>query len=146
MGYRKPMTVEIRYVGPGDEDLFDRVAPDVFDHPVERRQLTYYLASPGHHLMVAIAGGEVVGQVAAVVHRHPDGRPTELYIDEVAVAPALQRQGIARRLLDAMLALGKDLGCQEAWVGTEPDHVPARYLYESRSAPAEPFAMYVLRL
>ncbi len=146
MGYRKPMTVEIRYVGPGDEDLFDRVAPDVFDHPVERRQLTYYLASPGHHLMVAIAGGEVVGQVAAVVHRHPDGRPTELYIDEVAVAPALQRQGIARRLLDAMLALGKDLGCQEAWVGTEPDNVPARYLYESRSAPAEPFAMYVLRL
>ncbi len=146
MGYRKPMTVEIRYVGPGDEDLFDRVAPDVFDHPVERRQLAHYLATPGHHLMVAIEDGEVVGQVAAVVHRHPDGRPTELYIDEVAVAPALQRRGIARRLLDAMLVLGKDLGCQEAWVGTEPDNVPARYLYESRSAPAEPFAMYVLRL
>lgn len=96
--------------------------------------------------MVAIADGQVVGQVAAVVHRHPDGRPTELYIDEVAVAPAQQRQGIARRMLDAMLALGKDLGCQEAWVGTEPDNVPARYLYESRSAPVEPFAMYVLRL
>ena len=140
------MTVEICYVGPGDEDLFDRVALDVFDHPVERRQLTHYLASPGHHLMVAIADGQVVGQVAAVVHRHPDGRPTELYIDEVAVTPALQRQGIARRMLDAMLALGKDLGCQEAWVGTEPDNVPARYLYEARSAPVEPFAMYVLRL
>jgi ribosomal protein S18 acetylase RimI-like enzyme len=146
VGYRKPMTVEIRYVGPGDEDLFLRVAPDVFDHPVERRQLTHYLATPGHHLMVAIANGEIVGQVAAVVHRHPDGRPTELYIDEVAVAPAFQRQGIARRLLDAMLVLGKDLGCQEAWVGTEPDNVPAKYLYESRSAPAEAFAMYVLRL
>ena len=140
------MTIEIRYVGPGDEDLFDRVAPDVFDHPVERHQLTHYLATPGHHLMVAIANGEVVGQVAAVVHRHPDGRPTELYIDEVAVAPARQREGIARRLLDAMLVLGKDLGCEEAWVGTEPDNVPARYLYESRSAPAEPFSMYVLRL
>ena len=96
--------------------------------------------------MVAIAEGEIVGQVAAVVHRHPDGRPTELYIDEVAVAPRQQRQGIARRLLDAMLVLGKELGCQEAWVGTEPDNVPARYLYESRSAPVEPFAMYVLRL
>lgn len=146
MGYRKPMTVEIRYVGPGDEDLFDRMASDVFDHPVERHRLTHYLATPGHHLMVAIAGGEVVGQVAAVVHRHPDGRPTELYIDEIGVTPALQRQGIARRLLDAMLLLGKDLGCREAWVGTEPDNVAARYLYESRSAPVEPFAMYVLRL
>jgi len=140
------MTVEIRYVGPGDEHLFDRISPDVFGHPVERRQLMHYLAMPGHHLMVAIAGGEIVGQVAAVVHRHPDGRPTELYIDEVAVAPAQQRQGIARRLLDAMLALGKELGCQEAWVGTEPDNVPARHLYEPRSAPVESFAMYVLRL
>lgn len=140
------MTVEIRYVGPGDEHLFDLVAPDVFDHPVERHQLTHYLATPGHHLMVAIAGGEIVGHVAAVVHRHPDGRPTELYVDEVAVTPARQRQGIARRLLDAMLVLGKELGCQEAWVGTEPDNVAAKQLYQSRSAPAEPFSMYVLRL
>ena len=140
------MTVEIRYVGPGDEGLFLRVAADVFDHPVERRQLTHYLSTPGHHLMVAIANGEIVGQVAAVVHRHPDGRPTELYIDEVAVAPPLQRQGIARRLLDAMLALGKELDCEEAWVGTEPDNTAAMSLYESRSAPAETFAMYVLRL
>lgn len=140
------MTVEIRYVGPGDESLFDRVAPDVFDHPIERRQLTHYLATPGHHLMVAIVDGEIVGQVAAVVHRHPDGRPTELYIDEVAVAPARQRQGIARSLLDAMLTFGKELGCQEAWVGTEPDNTAARVLYESRSTPAELFAMYVLRL
>ncbi len=140
------MTVEIRYVGPGDEILFDRVAPDVFDHPVERRQLTHYLATPGHHLMVAIVEGEIVGQVAAVVHRHPDGRPTELYIDEVAVAPARQRQGIARSLLDAMLTFGKELGCQEAWVGTVPDNTAARALYESRSTPAEAFAMYVLRL
>lgn len=140
------MTVEIRYVGPGDEALFDRVAPDVFDHPVERRQLSHYLATPGHHLMVAIVGGEIVGQVAAVVHRHPDGRPTELYIDEVGVTPAFHRRGIARSLLDAMLAFGKELGCQEAWVGTEPDNVAAKALYEARSAPAEAFAMYVLRL
>ncbi len=140
------MTVEIRYVGPGDEPLFDRVAPDVFDHPVERGQLSHYLATPGHHLMVAIVGGEIVGQVAAVVHRHPDGRPTELYIDEVGVAPAFQRRGIARSLLDAMLAFGKELGCQEAWVGTEPDNVAAKALYEARSAPADAFAMYVLRL
>ncbi len=140
------MTVEIRYVGPGDEALFDRVAPDVFDHPVERRQLSHYLATPGHHLMVAIVGGEIVGQVAAVVHRHPDGRPTELYIDEVGVTPAFHRRGIARSLLDAMLVFGKELGCQEAWVGTEPDNVAAKALYEARSAPAEAFAMYVLRL
>ena len=140
------MNVEIKYLGPGDEDQFERVAPDVFDNAIDRATLSHYLGTPGHHLIVALSTGEIVGQVAAVVHRHPDLRPTELYIDEVAVAPTRQRQGIARSLLDAMLAFGRELGCQEAWVGTEPDNVAAISLYEARSAPAEPFAMYVLRL
>ncbi len=82
---------------------------------------------------------------AAVIHRHPD-KPTELYIDEVGVAPSFQRRGIARRLLSEMLALGKALGCEEAWVGTEHDNHPARSLYQSRGAAGEPFVMYVLRL
>lgn len=140
------MTAELRYVRPGDEALFGQVAPDVFDHPVERSQLVRYLATPGHHLIVAIIEGQIVGQIAAVVHYHPDGRPTELYVDEVGVSPAFQRQGIAGRLLDAMLALGRDLGCREAWVGTEHDNDAARALYERRSEPAESFVMYVLRL
>jgi aminoglycoside 6'-N-acetyltransferase I len=62
------------------------------------------------------------------------------------VTPAFKRQGIARRLLDAMLALGRELGCREGWVGTEPDNDAARALYEPRSEPAESFALYVLRL
>jgi len=45
-----------------------------------------------------------------------------------------------------MVALGKALGCEEAWVGAEHDNVAARRLYESRGAAAEPFVMYVYRL
>ena len=140
------MSVEIRRAGPGDAGLLERIADDVFDHPVEHDTLSRYLEEPGHHLVVALAGGEVVGQVAAVVHRHPDERPVELYIDEVAVAPAFQRQGIARRMLDEMFALARDLGCQEAWVGTEGDNMAATGLYESLAAPPEPFVMYVFEL
>jgi ribosomal protein S18 acetylase RimI-like enzyme len=140
------MTVEIRYLGPGDEHVFERIAPDVFDNAVDGATLAHYLGTPGHHLIVAIAQGEMVGQVAAVVHRHPDLRPTELYIDEVAVTPARQRQGIAARLLEAAFALGRELGCAEAWVGTEPDNQAAKALYERRSLPAEPFVMYVFKL
>jgi ribosomal protein S18 acetylase RimI-like enzyme len=140
------MTVEIRYLGPGDVRVFERIAPDVFDHAVDRATLAHYLGTPGHHLIVALANGEIVGQLAAVVHRHPDLRPTELYIDEVGVTPARQRQGIAARLLEAAFALGRELGCVEAWVGTEPDNLPAKALYERRSLPVEPFIMYVFRL
>src|SRR5258708_16140267 len=88
------MNVEIRCRGSGEEELFDSIAPGVFDNAVDRATLSHYLGSPGHHLIVALSKGEIVGQVAAVVHRHPDLRPTELYIDEVAVAPPPPPRGI----------------------------------------------------
>jgi ribosomal protein S18 acetylase RimI-like enzyme len=140
------MSIEIRRVGPGDEDLFERIADDVFDCAVERDVLASYLAAPGHHFVVALADGEVVGQAAAVVHRHADLRPVELYVDELGVAPAFRRQGVARRMLDELFALGRELGCAEAWVGTEHDNTAATTLYASRGAAAEPFVMYVYEL
>jgi ribosomal protein S18 acetylase RimI-like enzyme len=133
--------LEIRHIKPGDAALFGRVAADVFDAPIDAARLAAYLAEPGHHMLVALHGGEVVAQVAAVIHRHPD-KPTELYIDEVGVTPARQRQGIARRMVAEMFALGKALGCEEAWVGTESDNAAACALYESHGATGEPFVMY----
>jgi aminoglycoside 6'-N-acetyltransferase I len=140
------MTIEIRRLGPADVALFENVAEDVFDHAIDRGRLAAYLAAPGHHFIGAFADGRLIGQLAAVVHLHPDLRPTELYVDELAVAPSFQRQGIARRLVDEAFALGRELGCGELWVATEPDNLPARSLYEVRGAPAEPVVMYVYKL
>ncbi|WP_292322384.1 N-acetyltransferase [Mesorhizobium sp.] len=120
----------------------------MFDEPVRPDRLAAHLASPGHFMIVAIVDQIVVGQCAAVIHRHPD-KVSELYIDEVGVAPAFQRQGIARKMLDAVFGLGREHGCEEAWVGTEPGNVAARALYESRNephGPAEDFVMYVYGL
>ncbi|ESZ37422.1 MULTISPECIES: GNAT family N-acetyltransferase [unclassified Mesorhizobium] len=142
------MNVEIRRLYPGDDALVKRIAEDVFDEPVRADRLSAYLASSGRMMIVALADGVVVGQCAAVIHRHLD-KVSELYIDEVGVSPAYQRHGIARKMLDAMFALGREQGCGEAWVGTEPDNVPARALYESRKevhGPAESFVMYVYEL
>ena len=128
--------------------MLDRIAEDVFDEPVRPDRLAAYLAEPGHIMLVAISSGIVVGQCAAIVHRHPD-KVTELYIDEVGVTPAVQRKGIARAMVERMLAIGKELGCGEAWVGTEPDNLPARGLYERlevKRDEAETFVMYVYRL
>lgn len=136
------MTIAIRRTSATDRDVFDRVAPEVFDEPVDPVRLKDYLAEPNHLMLVAIADGVVVGQCAAVIHRHPD-KVTELYIDEVGVTPAFQRQGVARRLLDEIFALGKSLGCEEAWVGTELDNEPARALYRARKPESEEtFVMY----
>ncbi|WP_245275996.1 GNAT family N-acetyltransferase [Mesorhizobium sp. LSJC255A00] len=90
------MSVEIRRLYPGDDALVKRIAEDVFDEPVRADRLSAYLASSGHMMIVALADGVVVGQCAAVIHRHLD-KVSELYIDEVGVSPAYQRHGIARR-------------------------------------------------
>lgn len=142
------MIMEIRRLEAGDDALVMQVADNVFDEPVKPERLAAYLSQSGHFMVVAIVDGVVVGQCAAVIHRHPD-KVTELYIDEVGVSPAFQRQGIARKILDAMFEIGRENGCEEAWVGTEPDNVAARALYESRKephGPAEDFVMYVHRL
>lgn len=136
-----PPDVEIRRVGPGDEALFGRVAIDVFDGPVVPARLTAYLASADHLMVVALSGGEVVGQVAGVIHRHPD-LPTELYVDNLGVTPTRQRQGIGRQLVETLFMLGRRLGCEEAWVGTEVDNAPARGLYRALGAEAETFVLY----
>ena len=141
--------IEVRLATAEDAELFDRVAEEVFDEAVDPALLAAYLSAPGHHMIVALDRGTIVGQVAAVVHCHPD-KPTELYIDEVGVAAGYRRRGIARRMLAAMLAHGKAIGCEEAWVGTESDNLPAKALYEERRGAgddeAEQFVMYVFRL
>lgn len=143
---------EIVRLSQDNAELLSRVADDVFDKPVRADRLAAYLAEPGHLMLVAVSGGIVVGQVvgqcAAVVHRHPD-KVTELYIDEVGVAPVFQRKGIGRALVERMLGIGRELGCGEAWVGTEPNNLPARGLYESvevKRDEAEAFVMYLYYL
>jgi ribosomal protein S18 acetylase RimI-like enzyme len=139
------MDYDIRWLTPDNAAILDRVAPEVFDEPIDPARRAAYLADPRHHLAVAIKDGEVVAQVAGVIYRHPDKAP-ELFIDEVGVTPALRRRGIARALLDEMLARGKALGCEEAWVGTEHDNAPARGLYQSYGVRPQPFMMYTFPL
>ena len=120
----------IRVVGPADAHLFERIAPDVFDGPVVPERLAAYLARPDHIMVLALEGNQVIGQVAAVIHHHPD-MPDELYIDNLGVTPGRQRRGIGRRLMETVFAVGLQRGCEEAWVATETDNGPARALYRS---------------
>ena len=77
----------------------------------------------------------VVGQCAGVIHRHPD-KTTELYIDEVGTASTHLRRGIARLMMDELFAWGRELGCVEAWLGTETGQRAGEGLYR-RYRPTE---------
>jgi ribosomal protein S18 acetylase RimI-like enzyme len=133
--------VEIRVLGADDSAVLDRVAEGVFDNAVDPRWAREFFADRRHHLAVALEDGVVVGMVSAIDYVHPDKAP-QLWINEVGVATAHRRRGIARQLLLAILEHGRMLGCTEAWLGTEDDNVPARRLYESAGAVPEPFVLY----
>jgi ribosomal protein S18 acetylase RimI-like enzyme len=122
--------IEIRLLQAHEREVLDRVAPGVFDNPIEPRWRDEFFADSRHHLVVALDDGIVVGFVSAVHYVHPD-KPAELWIDEVGVAPSHRRRGIGRRLLDCALAHGADLGCTQAWVLTSPGNTAAQRLYTS---------------
>lgn len=141
------MDIAVRVLGHQDHAVLTTVADEVFDHPVDPRWAAEFLADPRHHLAVALADGVVVGMASGVHYVHPD-KPPELWVNEVGVAPAYQNQGLGRRLLRALFARGREVGCTQAWVGTEVSNATARRLYRAVGGveDEEPFVLVTFDL
>ena len=125
---RSSTEVTIRMLGPGDAHVLAAVASEVFDHRVDPALANEFLADERHHLVVACAGQTVVGMATALHYVHPD-KPAELWINEIGVAPPYRCRGVGTRLLEALFAHGRSLGCREAWLGTDESNAAARRLY-----------------
>jgi len=130
--------IEVRLLGQDDVHLLENVPDGVFDDPIDPARAREFLADPRHHLAVALDGGTVVGFVSAVDYLHPDKERPELWINEVSVAASHRRQGIARRLLEDVLAAARRLGCSEAWVLTERSNHAAIKLYSAAGGTEAP--------
>lgn len=130
-------SVEIRLLGSSELATLERIDPDVFDNPVRLDLTVQYLTNPNNLLAVAIQGGVVVGMASAIAYIHPD-KPLALFINEVGVSGKCQGKGLGKRLIAALLAQGRRMGCTEAWVATEEDNAAARALYVSSAGREEP--------
>lgn len=135
--------VEIRRVAsstippPVDDEVFD-------DEPTAER-LAAVVGAEGHLLVVAVADGRTVGQCAAMVLQLVSSGP-ELFVENLGVAPAYRRRGIASALLAEVAAWGVEHGCATAWVATEPDNDAADALYEAWGSSPEPSTVHVVPL
>ena len=125
-----PDQISIRVLGPGDEAVLAQVEEEVFDNPIHAELAAEFLGDPRHHIAVAVKNGVVVGFASGVHYVHPD-KPAQLWVNEVGVAPRLQRRGIGKRVMAALLEVGRALGCSEAWVLTDRSNAAARALYLS---------------
>lgn len=124
------MPIEIRILDSDQRDVLARIEPGVFDRAIDHACCAEFLADQRHHLVVAIDAGVVVAMASAVHYVHPDKQP-QMWINEVGVTPSHRQRGLATQLLQALLKLGRDLGCSEAWVLTERQNAPAMRLYAS---------------
>ena len=142
------MKIEIKRLSLDDAGVLANVAPGVFDDPIAWERAREFLADPRHHLIVAIDNGAIVGFVSAVHYVHPDKPQPELWINEVGVADGYRGQGIGGALMRETLAVGRRLGCEEAWVLTERSNEGAMRLYASSGgeAAAQEAVMFTFHL
>jgi len=139
------MPIHLRRMQAGDEPMFERIAPEVFDEPINADWLATYLATPGHLMLLAFDEATIVGQCTGVIQRHPD-KPHELFVDELGTAETHRRQGIGSKLLAAMLDWGRELGCGEAWLTTDLDNEPAKALYSKLGGAGEQLTYFEFKL
>jgi len=135
----------VRVLCTNDEHVLHQVARGVFDRPVRQDWAREFLGDASHHLIVAMDDDTVVGMISAVVFLHPD-KPPQLWINEVGVATTHLRRGIGRQLIDAMLDVGRSVGCTSAWLGSEPENLLAHELYEKAGGSASPCVLFTFEL
>lgn len=125
------MTITIKCLKHDDLNILSNIDPDVFDDSINIPRSEEFLADSRHHLVVAIAHNQVIGFVSAVHYVHPDKPCPELWINEVGVAENYRRQGLGKRLINAVFEIARKLGCHEAWVLTERENIAAMNLYSA---------------
>lgn len=118
--------IDVRRLGPVDLDTI--LASDAFDHPARPDRTRAFLDAADTAMIGALAGDRLVGFASGTVLLHPD-KPPILFLNEVSVNEDHRRQGIAARLVRALLDWGRARGCEGAWLATEADDAPARALY-----------------
>ena len=85
-------------------------------------------AQSGRAVYVAVAGGQVVGVVSIREQTHFTGQ-TDAYVGELAVAPGMERRGIATALMKAAEAWAAQRGLAFVTLHTGAANQPARSLY-----------------
>lgn len=124
--------MEIRRLGRDDQDALADVEP-CFDEPVRSVAAARFLASDGHHLLVAYDGDAVVGFVSGVELTHPD-KGTEMFLYELSVEPGHRGQGYGTALVQALANLARERNCYDMWVLTDDDNNTAVATYRRAGA------------
>jgi ribosomal protein S18 acetylase RimI-like enzyme len=121
------MDIEVRRLGPGDEDAVHG-ARGLFDAAPQPEATQRFLAEPANHLLVAYDAETPVGFVSGVELTHPD-KGTEMFLYELGVDEPARGRGVGRTLVKALSAAAREAGCYDMWVLADADNAAAHATY-----------------
>jgi ribosomal protein S18 acetylase RimI-like enzyme len=115
--------VIVRRLGPGDEQVVERLAEQVPFSELLADERTIFVA--------AFDESEPIGFVLAyeLLRRHGD--PSRLFVYEVGVAPETRRRGVATELLRELARIARARGIRRGFVLTNEANEAAMELYRS---------------
>lgn len=129
--------MQICAVTPDTLSLLERVAPNVFDAPIDEARARIALADKNTLLFIAREeDGLVIGQSLGYVLQTVDREPS-LLIENLGVTPTARRAGIGRALLKAICAAGEALGAGYMWLGSDPESATADAFYDGIGLPLQ---------
>ena len=113
-----------------------RALNELFDEGMrwDGEQDRRFLADPDNLLVVGRHQGVIVGFLTAYRLQRFDARGAEVLLYEIGVDEAHRRHGVARAMIELMLAWAAEGGATESWVLTEDDNVAALALYAATGA------------
>lgn len=133
----KQIKIEIRRLQPGDEQIALQVVRHLM--PVDERNgrepsihhLKRMLRQDTNYLLIAAMDSTPVAFLTA--YRLPAlcCDASMVYIFEIEVDPAYQRQGIGKQLISLLKTVCRESDVEDIWVGTDNDNVGAKQLYAS---------------
>jgi aminoglycoside 3-N-acetyltransferase I len=116
----------------GMNTMFGAAFGDMAAYTGARPEVAYLerlLASDTFIAVVALAGGTVVGGLAAYELRKFEQMRSELYIYDLAVAEKHRRQGVATRLIAELQRVASNRGAYVVYVQADVGDAPAVALY-----------------
>ncbi len=128
-------TLHIRQLGPHDAELARAtfaVMAEVFGETHARLSDGYVaalLARPDFWAFAATHDGRVVGGLTAHVLMMTAREGAEVFLYDIAVAPDHQRNGVGRRLVEALRREASSQGISTVFVPADDDDPPALRFY-----------------
>jgi GNAT superfamily N-acetyltransferase len=119
--------VDVRELGPGDEELLHRALRTFKD--VDAAAPDLFLNDPRTHAFVALDEGDVIGWCFGYELFRPEGR-WMMVLHGIDVRQERRREGVGRALLDRFVALAHAKGHDKMWLLVDAGNDVARRLYE----------------